>query len=189
MLVRVILGLVVFAILIMIIGLEFSFPGFVNNYWSPIVSTILTGLLAWLAYLSYRRDEPRFATELNLLPVNSPMVRDQFGMNDKREADLSRQGVNNLLLIVVTNQSKNPAVIRGLVGDKELFVPLVDVKFAGFGTLLKEGEQKIKTIPLDKKLREQILASRYLAVEDVRETRHKCKSKVLRRLKKQIKGN
>lgn len=189
MLVRVIIGLSIPAILTIIICLEFLYPGFINDYWSPLVSTILSGLLAWLAYLTYQRDEPSFATELNLLPVNSPMARERFGMNDKREADLSRQGVNNLLLIVVTNQSKDPAVIRGLVGDKELFVPLADVKFAGFGTLLKEGEQKIETIPLDKKLREQILASRYLAVEDVRETRHKCKSKVLRRLKKQIEGN
>ena len=88
----------------------------------------------------------------------------------------------------MTNQCKNPAVIAALVGNKELFVPLVDTKVSGFGTPLKEGEQKIEVKPLYRKLREQILASRYLAVLDALERRHKCKCQVLKRLKKKIKA-
>ena len=80
---------------------------------------------------------------------------------------LRKKGITNLFLIVVTNQSKNPAVIRALVGDKGLFVPLADAKFSGFGTPLKEGEQKIENKPLDVKLKSK-LASRYLAVLDAR---------------------
>ena len=137
--IRVIIGSVVFAILIMVICLEFSFLGFVNNYWSPIVSTILTSLLAWLAYLSYQRDEPRSATELNLVPLDSDMFRDQFGINDELEEGFRKKGITNLFLIVVTNQSKNPAVIAAIVGNEELFVPLVDAKVNGFKNPAKRG--------------------------------------------------
>lgn len=137
--IRVIIGSVVFAILIMVICLEFSFLGFVNNYWSPIVSTILTSLLAWIAYLSYQRDEPRSATELNLVPLDSDMFRDQFRINDELEEGFRKKGITNLFLIVVTNQSKNPAVIAAIVGNEELFVPLVDTKVNGFKNPAKRG--------------------------------------------------
>ena len=126
-------------------------------------------------------------TELNLAHLDSDLVRDQFGVNDEQGEGLRKKGITNLFLIVVTNQSKNPAVIPALLGSKELFVPLVDTKFGGFGTPLKEAEQKIEVKPLDRKLREQILASRYLAVMDAQEKRHKCKCQFLKRLKKKIK--
>ena len=65
------IGFLIFAVLVIIICLEFSFPGFVNNYWSPIVSTMLTSLLAWLAYLSYQRDEPKPQLILAFSKVNT----------------------------------------------------------------------------------------------------------------------
>lgn len=182
-----ILILFVFLTLIIIFLLQRFCSDVLETLFWPFITVIFTGVTTLLTRATYMREEVSLNIILQPMTASAPMIKDQF---PESAQSLANQGVNHALVLAVTNQSRNLAILKALVSNKaKMIFPLVDPSFKGFGHKLSEGEQKIVVIPLNRQAIADIMEARWLAIEDTSGRFHKISRKTKKELKKYIKQN